>query len=93
MTVNKFILDEAEVDDDAEDDDDDDLEEGFEQLINKDYNEDEEEGTSESFRHQRRLDHLLSMQEEDKLEEYYRLISPPPLYFPLCTNLGSLLFM
>ena len=78
MTVNKFILDEAEVDDDAEDDDDDDLEEGFEQLINKDYNEDEEEGTSESFRHQRRLDHLLSMQEEDKLEEYYRLIYLPP---------------
>ena len=72
MNVNKFILDEAEVDDDAEDDDDDELEEGFEQLINKDYNEDEEEGTSESFRHQRRLDHLLSMQEEDKLEEYYR---------------------
>lgn len=72
--MNKFILDEAEVDDDAEDDDDDELEEGFEQLINKDYNEDEEEGTSESFRHQRRLDHLLSMQEEDKLEEYYRFV-------------------
>ena len=65
-------MDEAEVDDDAEDDDDDDLEEGFEQLINKD--EDEEEGTSESFRHQRRLDHLLQMQEEDKLEEYYRCV-------------------
>ena len=72
MAGYNFILDEAEVDDNAEDDEDE-LEEGFEQLIHKDYNE-EEEGDGESFRNQRQLDHLLEMQEEDKLEEYYRLV-------------------
>ena len=66
-----FILDEAEVDDDAEDDDDDDLEEGYSELINKDYNEEGEEG-EDSYSHRRRLQHLMDIQEEDKIEEYYR---------------------
>ena len=75
-------MDEAEVDDDAEDDEDD-LEEGYSELINKDYNalvDGEEEG-EDSYSHRRRLQHLMETQEEDKIEEYYR-------YMRLCIQLS-----
>ena len=63
-------MDEAEVDDDAEDDDEDLGEDGFKELITNNHNEDNEEGEDHS--HRRRLELLMDIQEEDKIEEYYR---------------------
>ncbi|KAI0986284.1 hypothetical protein GJ496_008007, partial [Pomphorhynchus laevis] len=67
--VKQFLVEEAEVDDDG-DDEEEDAEEGFRDIIEK---EDIERGpTARDIEQRRRLEHLLTSQQEEEIEEYYR---------------------
>eukprot|EP00116_Pleurobrachia_bachei_P000607 sb/3460869/ len=71
LRITDFIQDEAEVDDDADDlEEDDDLEEGYSELV-KEGAEEPEDG-EDAYSSRMRLQHIMDIEEEDKIEQYYR---------------------